>query len=149
MKLKNKRKNNLANRDDKTKHENTDLNYILLAANSADEKQGENILVLDVSRLTVIADYFLIISTKSTPQIIAIANYIEEKLSDAKYKLVSKEGFPDSSWTILDYGNFIVHIMHEKERAYYKLEKFWSNATVIDNEQWKKWKKWENLKKAS
>ena len=138
MKLKNKRKNNLANRDDKTKHENTDLNYILLAANSADEKKGENILVLDVSRLTVIADYFLIVSAKSTPQIIAMANYIEEKLSDAKYKLVSKEGLINSNWTVLDFGNLVVHIMGEKERNYYNLERFWSNAITIENKLWKK-----------
>ena len=122
----------------KTKTELSDLDYMFIAANAADEKKGENILLLDVSKLTVISDYFLIITAKSTPQIEAIAKSIEETLSKLNYKMISKEGFVGSNWVVLDFGNLIVHIMNEKERAYYKLEKFWSNATIIDKKKWEK-----------
>lgn len=117
---------------------NNDLKIVYTAAKAAEEKKGENIIILDVSKLTVISDYFLIITARSTPQIEAISRFIQEKLDDLNYSLISKEGFVSSNWIVLDYGNFVVHIMHEKERNYYKLERFWSNATLIDNKIWKK-----------
>ena len=94
--------------------------------------------MLDVKKLTVISDYFLIITAKSTTQVEAIARYIEDELDKLNYKLISKEGFVMSNWTVLDFGNLVVHIMTEKERDYYKLERFWSNATSIENKLWKK-----------
>ena len=114
------------------------LSIALLAAKIAEEKKGENILLLDVSKLTVISDCFLIVTAKSMPQINAIAKSIEESLRSVNYRLISKEGFVDSNWVVLDFGNLIVHIMNEKERNYYKLEKFWSNATLVDEKQWQK-----------
>lgn len=118
--------------------QNNDLRFSFIAANAAEEKKGENILLLDVSRLTVVSSCFLIITAKSQPQIQAIASNIEEELSKLNYKLISKEGFVDSNWVVLDFGDLVVHIMTEKERNYYKLERFWSNARTIDQKQWKK-----------
>ena len=115
-----------------------DLDFAYIAANAADEKKGESILLLDVSKLTVISDYFLIVTAKSTPQIEAISKHIEGTFSDLNYRLVSKEGFVDSNWIVLDFGNLVVHIMSEKERSYYKLEKFWSNAVIIEKKKWEK-----------
>ena len=135
MSLKQKRKSNTTK---KTKTGLNDLDFAFIAANAANEKKGENILLLDVSKLTVISDYFLIVTAKSTPQIEAISKYIEETLSNLNYRLVSKEGFVDSNWIVLDFGNSVVHIMSEKERNYYKLEKFWSNATIIEKKKWEK-----------
>ena len=122
----------------KTKPELSDLDFVFIAANVANEKKGENILLLDVSKLTVISDYFLIVTAKSTPQIEAVSKYIEETLLDLNYCLISKEGFVGSNWVVLDFGNLVVHIMTEKERNYYKLEKFWSNATIIERKKWEK-----------
>ena len=122
----------------KTELKNEELNIVYAAAIAAEEKKGEKVLLLNVSRLTVMADYFLIISTKSTTQIDAIAKYIEEKLSKLNQTLVSREGFLMSNWVILDFGNLVVHIMGEKERSYYNLERFWSNAPLIDSKLWKK-----------
>lgn len=119
------------------KTETDTLQFAFLAANAGEEKKGENIILLDVSRLTIIADYFLIISAKSTPQIQAIAKHIEEELLKAGFNPVSREGFT-TSWTVLDFGNFVVHIMHEREREYYKLERFWSNATIVNKKLWQK-----------
>ena len=122
----------------KSKFENNDLRYLYLAANAAFEKKGEDILLLDVSRLTTIADYFLIVSAKSQAQIEAIAKNIEERFSKTSYHLLSKEGFPTSNWIILDFGNIVVNIMNWQVRDYYKLERFWSNATIINSNLWKK-----------
>ena len=137
MNIKTKRQTR-SNINNKIIKEETSLNSALIAAKIAEEKKGENILLLDVSKLTVISDYFLIVTAKSTPQINAIAKSIEEELAPLNYKLIAKEGFVDSNWTVLDFGNLIVHIMNEKERNYYKLEKFWSNAIIVDENKWKK-----------
>ncbi|MBI1859129.1 MAG: ribosome silencing factor [Candidatus Melainabacteria bacterium] len=108
------------------------------ACMAAYDKKGEDITLLDVSKLTVIADYFLIITANSAPQIQSIAKSIVENLENYNINLISKEGLPDSDWTILDFGEIIIHIMSKDERAFYKLESFWRNATFIDNKLWKK-----------
>ena len=113
--------------------ENNDLNIAYSAANLAEEKKGEDVLLLDVSKLTTVSDYFLIITAKSTTQVEAISKHIEENLTQINHKPISKEGFVASNWIVLDFGNLVVHIMNQKEREYYKLERFWSNATSIDN----------------
>lgn len=135
LSLKQKRKNNTTK---KTKTRLNDLDFAFIAANAANEKKGENILLLDVSKLTVISDYFLIVTAKSIPQLQAISKHIEETLFNLNYRLVSKEGFVGNNWTVLDFGNLIVHIMSEKERNYYKLERFWSNGIIIDKKKWEK-----------
>lgn len=136
--LKVKSKKTTQRNKNKSKFENNDLRYLYLAANAAFEKKGEDILLLDVSRLTTIADYFLIVSAKSQAQIEAIAKNIEERFSKTDYYLLSKEGFSTSNWIILDFGNIVVNIMNWQVRDYYKLERFWSNATIINSNLWKK-----------
>ncbi len=133
----NRKKRELKKTNNLTQEKN-DLSLIYIAARCAEEKKGENILLLDVSKLTTVSDYFLIVTAKSTVQIEAIAKHIEEKLQKMNHKLICKEGFVASNWVVLDFGNLVVHIMSQKEREYYKLERFWSNATFIDNKLWEK-----------
>lgn len=133
LKFKTKRKKRIVQKKSTKKSENNNLKFLYLAANAANEKKGENILLLDVSKLTIISDYFIIVTAKSTVQAQAIANYIEDQMSKNNFKLISKEGLTDGSWVVLDFGNIVVHIMREQERNYYKLERFWSNATVINS----------------
>ena len=120
------------------KSKNEDLSHVLLAAEAAEDKKGENIVLLDVSKLTTVSDYFLVVTANSTAQIQAIAKHVENTLKDLGLILVSKEGFVASNWVVVDFGNIVVHIMTEKERDYYKLERFWSNATIIDKKLWQK-----------
>lgn len=133
LKFKTKRKKRIVQKKSTKKSENNNLKFLYLAANAANEKKGENILLLDVSKLTIISDYFIIVTAKSTVQAQAIANYIEDQMSKNNFKSISKEGLTDGSWVVLDFGNIVVHIMREQERNYYKLERFWSNATVINS----------------
>lgn len=117
---------------------NEDLSNALIAAEAAEDKKGENIVLLDVSKLTTVSDYFLVVTANSTTQVQAIAKHVETTLKNLGLILVSKEGFVASNWIVVDFGNIVVHIMTEKEREYYKLERFWSNATIVDKKLWKK-----------
>lgn len=125
----------------KTKDSQSEQKFIDIAfqaARLAEEKKGKNIIFLDISKLTFIADYFIIVTADVKTQAYAIANYIEDTLAEQKIKPISIEGMPENNWIILDYGYFIVHVMLEKDREFYKLESFWSNGVFIENEKWQK-----------
>ena len=125
----------------KTLKEKSIEELVLKAAYAAEDKKGKNITIIDVRKLTVISDYFLIISVSSTVQAQAIGKYIEATLKEENYRLISREGFTHGAWLVLDYGDIVIHIMMEDERKYYKLESFWSNGKYIDFEKSKKQKR--------
>jgi ribosome-associated protein len=77
------------------------------------------------------ADYFLICSGESGPQIKAIHDEIEVRLKKAGVKPIHTEGSIGSGWLLLDYGSLIVHIFSPKEREYYQLEKLWGEASMV------------------
>ncbi len=94
-----------------------------------DGKKAENILVLEVTHLTVIADCFVICSGRSTIQVRALGEEVEDQLSILGIEPRRKEGFSDARWAVLDYGSIIVHIFHEQEREYYNLERLWMDGS--------------------
>ena len=85
--------------------------------------------------LTVLTDYFVILSCESQVQIKAIADAIIDKLSEKGIKSNHIEGTPESRWMLLDYSGVIVHIFHEELRNYYQLEKVWGDAKEINRRQ--------------
>jgi ribosome-associated protein len=103
----------------------------LLIAASIDDKKGEDIIVLDVSKLSIITDFFVISTGYSSPQIKAIADHIVEVLSKNGVRPAFIEGLQGASWVAIDYGDVIVHIFDEEKRNYYELEKLWFDAPQI------------------
>ncbi|MDO5301316.1 MAG: ribosome silencing factor [Tissierellia bacterium] len=101
---------------------------------SADAKQGANIQVLDISQMTTIADYFVVISGNSAPQIDAIVDEIQDKMAEAGYELYHNEGSAHSRWVILDYNEVIVHVFHREEREFYGLERLWTQREEGEDE---------------
>lgn len=92
-------------------------------------KKGEDIQVLNVAHLTSIADYFVICSARSTTQCRALADDLEEKLTEGEgIDARRKEGYRESRWIVLDYGSVIVHVFHEQEREYYNIERLWADG---------------------
>jgi len=104
----------------------------LTAAEAALSKKAIDVTILDVSGLTVIADYFIICSAESTTQVKAIAGSIEEELAKKHKKPLGIEGIAHSHWILLDYGDFIVHVFEQETREYYSLEKLWMDAKIIE-----------------
>lgn len=107
------------------------LKLMRLAAEAAQSKKAEQIVGLDLSSLEGVADYFLICSGSSEPQVKAITEAIEEKLRLAGAKPWHVE---DGSrrWVLMDYVDVVVHVFHEKTREYYLLERLWGDAGSVD-----------------
>lgn len=99
-----------------------------LIADAAEEKKAEDVLVMDVSAKTIMTDYFVICSGNSKVHLRAIADNILEKAKEAGIKNKRVEGYGPGGWVLVDYGDVIVHIMLEEERAYYRLEDLWQGA---------------------
>ena len=93
---------------------------------SADNRGGADIQVLDIRKNTTIADYFVIVSGNSTPQLNAIAEEIEDNMAKEGYVTYHNEVHGQSRWIILDYADIIVHIFHRDMREFYNLERLWS-----------------------
>ncbi|AGY56981.1 ribosome silencing factor [Gloeobacter kilaueensis] len=103
------------------------------AVRAADDKKGEEIVVLEVGQVTILADYFVIVTGNSRAQVRAIGGAIEEKIRfECERKPVRVEGLGEGSWVLVDYGDVIVHIMLPSERAFYQLEAFWGHAERVD-----------------
>ncbi len=97
----------------------------------AEDKKAADIVLLDLSGLTTLADAFVICSGGSERQISAIADGIVEGLRDERVKPIGREGTPASHWVLVDFGSVIVHVFTPPERDYYSLEKHWSSARVV------------------
>jgi len=93
---------------------------------------GSDILLLDLSRVTLIADYFVIATADSERQIGAITEDLVEQLRTKQgLNPLSIEGTPSSGWVLLDYGSIVVHLFSEAQRNKYQLENFWSDARTV------------------
>jgi ribosome-associated protein len=97
----------------------------------AEEKKAADIVLLDLTPLTTIADYFVVCSGGSERQLDAIADGIASTLRDERIKPIGREGTPASHWVLLDFGSVIVHIFTPPERDYYGLEKHWAEARTV------------------
>jgi ribosome-associated protein len=97
---------------------------------AAQEKQAVDLTVLKLP--SAFAEYFLLASGQSTPQIVAIAGAIEEQLDRQGLHLIHREGKLGAEWLLLDYGFFVAHIFSQPARQYYDLERLWRNAERID-----------------
>ncbi|HML46428.1 MAG TPA: ribosome silencing factor [Clostridia bacterium] len=93
------------------------------------DKRAQNILALDVSKLTILTDVMLICSGRSTIQVRALYEELEKRSGELGICPRRKEGVSEGRWIVLDYENVIVHIFHEQERGYYNLERLWMDGT--------------------
>jgi ribosome-associated protein len=101
------------------------------AARAASEKQGEDVLVLDVRDLITITDYFVIASGSSDRQVKTIAEEVEQALKGRGVKPVRVEGQAASRWVLLDFVDLVVHVFHDEERDFYRLERLWVDAPRV------------------
>ncbi|WP_368652143.1 ribosome silencing factor [Ornithinibacillus sp. 4-3] len=97
---------------------------------ACDEKHAQDIVVLDMSEISLVADYFVICHANNERQVQAIAREIKDTIDINKM-----EGFEDSRWVVIDADGVLVHVFHKEERMYYNLERLWGDATRVSVEQ--------------
>ena len=101
----------------------------LLCREVAENKKAEDLVILDVRKLTSVADYFLVATGTSTPHLRAIVDEIDDRLrADYDVRPQARDGVVGSSWVVLDYGSVLVHVMRSEDRRRYDLEGLWSDA---------------------
>ena len=103
-----------------------------LAVRALSDKQGADIRLLKTEELTVLADYFVICTATSTPHVRTLYDEVDLRLSMAGMPPIRREGARNSNWLLLDFGSVVVHIFQKDTRAFYNLERLWSDATEID-----------------
>jgi ribosome-associated protein len=101
-------------------------------AHLASDKKASHIVILELTHLTIMCNYFVICTGESSPQIKAIADHILENLSKVGVKPQGIEGRQQGHWVLIDFGDVVVHIFDREKRAYYELEKLWLDAPRID-----------------
>ena len=102
------------------------------AAHGAADKQAADIIAFDVSDQLAITDVFVLCSASNQPQMNAVKDAVEEELLKIGAKTLRREGQRESRWILMDYGDIVVHIQHSEERAFYALERLWSDCPSID-----------------
>ncbi len=103
-----------------------------LAIHALDEKKAENIQVIDISEVSVIADYFIIANGTNRNQNQALADAVEECLGRAGADLKQAEGYDAANWILMDFLDVIVHIFDWDNRLFYDLERIWRDGKQID-----------------
>lgn len=103
-----------------------------LAFKALDEKKGEDIKVIDISKVSILADYFIIANGNNESQVRAMVDSIEEELGKAGYELKQREGYDTGSWVLLDFGDIIVHVFDKENRLFYDLERIWRDGREVD-----------------
>ena len=90
-----------------------------------DDKKGRDIVIIDISAKSVLADYFVIASGRSTTAVKSLCDNVEEKLSEEGIEPARRDGMNETKWIVMDYGSVILHVFHEETREYYHLERLW------------------------
>ena len=99
-----------------------------------DEKKGEDIKIIRIAEISVMADYFLIAHGNNTPQVQALMDNVEEKMAEEGFPVKRIEGNRNSSWVLLDFGDIVVHVFDREDRLFYDLERIWSDGKIIHPE---------------
>lgn len=103
-----------------------------IALKALEDKKGEDIKVIDISEVSVLADYFIIASGTNRSQIQALTDSVEEQLGRADYLVKQIEGYDTANWILMDFGDIIVHIFDKENRLFYDLERIWRDGKKVE-----------------
>ncbi len=117
----------------------TSYKFACIIARFLDEKLAKNISILNISNVSSFADYFVICSAQTNTQVKALTENLTDKVKASFSRLpIGKENDIKNRWNLIDYGDVVVHILHQDERETYAIEKFWNHAFSIPEETWLK-----------
>ena len=102
-----------------------------IAAEAADGKGALDPVALDVTGPLPLTDVFLLLTGRTERNVLAIADAVEDRLNEVGAKPLRREGRSEGRWVLIDFGDLVVHVFHEEDRAYYSLERLWKDCPVV------------------
>jgi len=106
-----------------------------LAIEALEDKKAEDIKIIDISNVSVLADYFIIAGGSNSSQIQALCDNVDEKLGRAGHPSKQIEGYDTANWVLLDFGDIIVHIFDKENRLLYDLERIWRDGKMVAKDE--------------
>ena len=109
----------------------TSKEMVTIAYNAIDDKKGMDISIIDISEISVLADYFIIAGGSNINQIKAITDNVVEQLGKEDVHPKSIEGYNNANWILMDYKDIIIHLFSKEDRLFYDLERIWQDGKII------------------
>lgn len=106
-----------------------------LVYRALEDKMAEDIKIIDISGISILADYFIIANGKNVKQVQALIDHVEEVLGKAGYEKRQIEGYGSGNWILMDYNDIIIHIFDKENRLFYDLERIWSDGRTLAVEE--------------
>ena len=113
------------------------LEMVKLAKTALEDKKAGDIKVIDISGVSVLADYFIIADGSNVNQVQAMVDNVDEVLGRAGYECKQMDGYGTGGWILMDYGDIIVHAFCREDRLFYDLERIWRDGKVLDESELK------------
>lgn len=108
---------------------------VKLAYQALDDKKGEDIQVIEIKEISILADYFIIANGTNTPHVDALVSNVKEVLGKEGHEPKRIEGIRSASWILLDYGDLVIHVFSKEDRLFYNLERIWRDGKIVSKEQ--------------
>ena len=109
----------------------------LMAVDALDDKKANDISIIDIEKISTLADYFIIASGTNRNQVQAMCDEVDERLGKAGFEPKHIEGYNSANWILLDYGDIVIHLFDEENRLFYDLERIWRDGIKIEKDSLK------------
>ena len=106
-----------------------------IAFDALEDKKGVNIKVIDITEISILADYFIIVGGTNENQVKALVDNVEEELAKVDVMPKQIEGYNNANWILMDYQDVIIHIFNEEDRLFFDLERIWSDGKLVNVEE--------------
>ena len=114
---------------------NTSKEMAKLAYQALEDKKAEDIKILEIGKISIIADYFIIANGTNASQVQALVDNVQEVLGRHGYEVKRIEGLRTASWILLDYGDVVIHVFSKEDRLFYDLERIWRDGKSVSIDQ--------------
>ena len=111
------------------------LNMVKIAYDALDDKLAEDIKIIDIRSISVLADYFIIADGNNKNKVQAMVDNVQEELFKPGYEMKQMEGYREGNWILLDFGDIIIHIFDKENRLFYDLERIWKDGKEVSIEE--------------
>ena len=106
--------------------------YLKTIKKALEDKKSENIVIIDIHEISVMADYFVIASGSNVHQVQAMSDSVCDAMAKAGCHIRATEGYESGNWILLDYGDIIVHLFDRESRSFYDLERLWTDGKTVN-----------------